>query len=401
MPAWLAFSVVRLLEEHFARLVDYEFTAGMEDVLDQIAARRGAGRAVAEAVLLRRGDGRRAAAEAGNGDGDHLGGLKSWSPSSARSTPASCRRSRSATASCCGSAATARTSSAATKDAEGHQRANVPDDLPPDELTLDRPRSCSPTRPARRRARRRPRDRAAVVAKNGRYGPYVTEVLPEDAPKTARTRQAAHRLAVQVDVARHGHARRRAQAAVLPRVVGTDAGRATRSPRRTAATGPYLKKGTDSRSLETEDQLLHDHPRRGAGDLRPAQAARPGRGRAAAEGARHRPGQRASRSWSRTAGSGRTSPTASTTPPCAQDDSVEDDHPGAGRRAARREARQGPGQEDGEEGGGEEDPGQEGRAGEEGRGKKTTAAKKATAKKTAGEEGRGQEGDRREGHGED
>ena len=40
VPAWLAFSVVRLLEEHFTRLVSYEFTAGMEDVLDDIAAGR-------------------------------------------------------------------------------------------------------------------------------------------------------------------------------------------------------------------------------------------------------------------------------------------------------------------------------------------------------------------------
>ena len=40
MPAWIAFSVVRLLEEHFTRQISYEFTAGMEDVLDEIAAGR-------------------------------------------------------------------------------------------------------------------------------------------------------------------------------------------------------------------------------------------------------------------------------------------------------------------------------------------------------------------------
>ena len=40
MPAWLAFSVIRLLEEHFTRLVSYEFTAGMEDILDEIAGGR-------------------------------------------------------------------------------------------------------------------------------------------------------------------------------------------------------------------------------------------------------------------------------------------------------------------------------------------------------------------------
>ena len=40
VPAWLAFSVVRLLERHFSRLVDYNFTAGMEDVLDEVAGGR-------------------------------------------------------------------------------------------------------------------------------------------------------------------------------------------------------------------------------------------------------------------------------------------------------------------------------------------------------------------------
>ena len=54
MPAWLAFAVVRLLEEHFARLVDYEFTAAMEDVLDEIAAGELQREGGAGPVLLRR-----------------------------------------------------------------------------------------------------------------------------------------------------------------------------------------------------------------------------------------------------------------------------------------------------------------------------------------------------------
>ena len=37
VPTWLAFAVTRLLEEHFPKLVDYAFTAEMEEVLDQIA----------------------------------------------------------------------------------------------------------------------------------------------------------------------------------------------------------------------------------------------------------------------------------------------------------------------------------------------------------------------------
>ena len=54
VPAWLAFSVIRLLEEHFPRLVSYEFTAGMEDVLDEIAGRPQGPRHRARRVLLRR-----------------------------------------------------------------------------------------------------------------------------------------------------------------------------------------------------------------------------------------------------------------------------------------------------------------------------------------------------------
>ena len=38
VPTWLAFAVTRLLEEHFGRLVDYDFTAAMEEDLDRIAS---------------------------------------------------------------------------------------------------------------------------------------------------------------------------------------------------------------------------------------------------------------------------------------------------------------------------------------------------------------------------
>ena len=93
MPAWLAFSVIRLLEEHFPRLVSYEFTAGMEDVLDEIAG----GRKDRNTEL----------GEFYFGSDDGRGPASRWSPSSARSTPASWRPSRSAAptpGSPCGSA---------------------------------------------------------------------------------------------------------------------------------------------------------------------------------------------------------------------------------------------------------------------------------------------------------
>ena len=243
VPAWLAFSVIRLLEEHFPRLVSYEFTAGMEDVLDEIAG--GRKDRVTELAEFYFGSERVA------------GAARRWSPSSATSTPASWRRSRSATraASTCGSAATAPTSRAPTTRATRPASApTCPTTCRPTSSRSRRPRSCSPTRPARRSSSARtPRPGCAVVAKNGRYGPYVTEVLPEDAPEE---RQAAHRLAVQVDVAGHDHPRRRAEAAV-PAAGGR---RRPESGEEITAQngryGPYLKKGTDSRSLTSEEQLF-------------------------------------------------------------------------------------------------------------------------------------------------
>jgi Topoisomerase IA len=75
VPSFLSFAVVNLLEKHFGRLVDYDFTAKMEDDLDRIA--RGEAQAVPWLKRFYFGEGDAAgAAEAGNGDGDHLGGLK-------------------------------------------------------------------------------------------------------------------------------------------------------------------------------------------------------------------------------------------------------------------------------------------------------------------------------------
>ena len=82
----------------------------------------------------------------------------------------------------------------------------------------------------------------------------------------------------------------------LPRVVGTDA-EGVEITAQNGRYGPYLKKGTDSRSLTSEEQLLTITLDEALRDLRPAQAARPGRGRGAAQGARQRPGLRSSRSW--------------------------------------------------------------------------------------------------------
>ena len=90
------------------------------------------------------------------------------------------------------------------------------------------------------------------MAKNGRYGPYVTEQLPDDAPKNAKPRTSSLFSTMSLDTVSLDDA---VKLLSLPRVVGTDA-EGVEITAQNGRYGPYLKKGTDSRSLTSEDQLL-------------------------------------------------------------------------------------------------------------------------------------------------
>ena len=128
-------------------------------------------------------------------------------------------------------------------DDEGNpagKRANVPEDLPPDELTLEKAKELF-ANPAGEEIELgvHPDTGLRVVAKNGRFGPYVTEVLPEDAPKSAKPRTGSLFKSMSLDTItprRRGHSccRCRAWSAPTPR--------ASRSPRRTAATAPTSRR---------------------------------------------------------------------------------------------------------------------------------------------------------------
>jgi DNA topoisomerase-1 len=248
VPAWLAFSVIRLLEEHFARLVSYEFTARMEDVLDEIAG----GRKDLQTELAEFYFGsadveglKKLVTELGEIDAKELA---TFPVRRSDGTPSGIDLR-------VGRYGPYVEGPPDDGDGDGsRQRANVPEDLPPDELTEEKAREllANPAG-AEKELGTDPETGLLVVARNGRYGPYVTEVLPEDAPKKAKPRTGSLFKDMSLDTISLEQALRLLS---LPRVVGTDPESGEEITAQNGRYGPYLKKGTDSRSLETEQQLF-------------------------------------------------------------------------------------------------------------------------------------------------
>ncbi|MFD8009720.1 type I DNA topoisomerase [Streptomyces sp. NPDC058955] len=257
VPSFLSFAVVNLLEKHFGRLVDYDFTAKMEDDLDRIA--RGEAQSVPWLKRFYFGEGEGAtggAADAGNGDGDHLGGLKELV------TDLGAIDAREISSFPVGNGIVLRVGrygpyvERGEKDQEGHQRADVPDDLAPDELTVEYAEELLAKPSGDFELGTDPVSGHQIVAKAGRYGPYVTEILPDDVPKTGKNAVKPRTASLFKDMSLDTVTLEQAlQLMSLPRVVGADA-EGVEITAQNGRYGPYLKKGTDSRSLTSEDQLF-------------------------------------------------------------------------------------------------------------------------------------------------
>ncbi|WP_432558712.1 type I DNA topoisomerase [Granulicoccus sp. GXG6511] len=241
VPTWLAFAVTRLLEEHFPKLVDYKFTASMEEDLDEIAKGDMQRLEVLKEFWYGAGDERGLHALV-NGLGDIDARKLSTFPLGGEDLETG------------ESGIVVRVGRYGTYVETGEEkRANVPDDLPPDELTVEYARELlSKPMGEERELGIDPDSGNPVVARNGRFGPYVTEVLPEDAPKSAKARTGSLFRTMTIDDVSLEQA---LQLLNLPRVVGKDAD-GVEITAQNGRYGPYLKKGTDSRSLETEDQIF-------------------------------------------------------------------------------------------------------------------------------------------------
>lgn len=251
IPSWTAFSVVKLLEEHFGALVSYDFTAEMENDLDRIAAGE-ASRVDWLNDFYFGGDDQPGLRKVV----DNLGEIDARAINSIPIAPD----------------VTLRIGKYGPylelppEEAEGSPiRVNVPDDVAPDELTVEKATELiEKAALGDRVVGVHPETGKSIVAKDGRYGPYVTELIEDEVdpatgevlpakknapkPRTASLFKSMSPATVDLETA--------VKLLDLPRVVGIDPESGDEIKSQNGRYGPYLTKGTDTRSLTSEDAIF-------------------------------------------------------------------------------------------------------------------------------------------------
>ena len=236
VPSFTAFSVVNLLERHFPKLVDYAFTAEMEDDLDRIAT----GTEEQVPWLQRFYFG-----------GDDDPGLKEKVSSRLGDIDARSVNSIPLGVDADGVDLEARVGRYGPIVRRGEDSASVPDGTAPDELTVQRVLELLAVGRDERVLGTDPETGLPVVAKTGRYGPYVQLGRAGEGPdkpkfvslfKTMTLEKVSLQEALQL--------------LSLPRTVGADPADGVEITVQNGRYGPFVRKGSDSRSLADEDQLF-------------------------------------------------------------------------------------------------------------------------------------------------
>ncbi|MDQ4067914.1 MAG: DNA topoisomerase, partial [Actinomycetota bacterium] len=236
VPSFTAFAVVGLLESHFADLVDYAFTARMEDDLDRIAT----GSEEAQPWLSR--------FYFGNGQPGLKGmveeRLEQIDPRTINSIPIGTDPD--------GKEIVVRVGRYGPYLSRDGETAAVPEGIAPDELTVDKALELLATPSGDRVLGEDPATGLPVIAKAGRFGPYVQlgEADPSSRkkPHTASLLKSMNLEGVTLEDA--------LRLLSLPRSLGKDPADGVEITLQNGRYGPYAKKGSDSRSLEDEEHLF-------------------------------------------------------------------------------------------------------------------------------------------------
>jgi DNA topoisomerase-1 len=271
VPSFRAFAVVALLEQHFGELVDYAFTARMEDELDEIAGGSKEGIPWLKRFYFGSGEEKPArpldlglqalvANNLGEIDARAINTLPIGEDEN-------------------GVRIDARVGRYGAYLQRGEDTASVPDDLAPDELTLAKALEILSAPSGDRHLGEHPESGLPVYAKNGRFGAFVQIGEMEkggEKPPTSSLFKSQTAEAITLEEA--------LMLLSLPRVVGVDPEDGQEVTAQLGRYGPYIKKEKDSRSLETEEQIfsvtiedakvIFAQPRRRAGQRKAAEPLR-------------------------------------------------------------------------------------------------------------------------------